>query len=485
MLELFKGGKHKGARTIILSEENRKSLTVHELKKTEESKEKKIHYFFRDDQPLWIINFDSKKNNNAHAKEQLRRIGSQLFSMVKAEGSSEILIESSLEQEMLMAFLEGILLSSYQFNLYKSEKKAEKKIRFYLQNKFITQKELDQLEIISQAVFFARDLVNEPSNVLNAAELSSRIKKQLSKFNVKVEIFNKRKIESLKMAGLLAVNLGSVDPPTFTVMEYKPAGSINKNPMVIVGKGVVYDTGGMNIKVGSGMETMKCDMGGAATTAGILYAAAALKLPIHLVGLIPATDNRPSGNAYVAGDIIKMNNGKTIEVLNTDAEGRMILADALIYAKKYHPELVIDFATLTGAAANAIGKYGIVTMQKTSESDWMLWKNAGEESWERLVEFPLWDEYGDLIVSKTADIKNIGGPVGGAITAGKFLEHFTDYPWIHFDIAGPAFLDSAFHYHPTGGTGIGIRLTLHYLMQRIYKNKKEKNPVSQSKQNKK
>jgi leucyl aminopeptidase len=222
------------------------------------------------------------------------------------------------------------------------------------------------------------------------------------------------------------------------------------------------------------METMKCDMGGAATVAGIMFAAAALRLPLHLVGLIPATDNRPSGNAYAAGDVITMNNGKTIEVLNTDAEGRVILADALLYAKKYKPELVIDFATLTGAAANAIGKYGIVAMQKTSEEDWTQWKNAGEQTRERLVEFPLWDEYGELIISKTADIKNIGGAVGGAITAGKFLEHFTDYPWIHFDIAGPAFIEAPFHYCAAGGTGVGIRLSITYLQSLVTKDSKQK-----------
>lgn len=473
MLQLFKGGKYKGARALFLNEENQKKLSPYERKKTTEQKDKKIHFFLRDEQAFWIINIDFKKNKGAALKEQLRRAGSQLLASLQAEGSTEILLETGLEKELLLSFCEGLLLSSYRFDQYKSKKKEEEKIRVLVGDSDITAKDLHELEIISNAVFFARDLVNEPSNVLNAAELSNRIKKQGAKSGVKVEVFNKKKIESLKMAGLLAVNLGSVDPPTFTVMEYKPARSINKNPIVFVGKGVVYDTGGMNIKVGAGMETMKCDMGGAATTAGIMMAAAELKLPFHLIGLIPATDNRPSGNAYVAGDIIKMNNGKTIEVLNTDAEGRMILADALIYAQKYKPELVVDYATLTGAAANAIGKYGIVAMQKTEEQDWHLWKKAGEESWERLVEFPLWDEYGDLIVSKTADIKNIGGPVGGAITAGKFLEHFTDYPWIHFDIAGPAFLDAAFHYQPAGGTGTGIRLALNYLMQRMHQKEKK------------
>jgi leucyl aminopeptidase len=466
MLQLFKGGKYQGAKAIIWDGKKESDLLPHEQKKIKESTGKNLHFFYRDHHAFWVIYLDAAKNNLAQTKEKYRRCASQFYGSVSNEGCVEVLIESDLNKEFLMAFCEGILLSSYQFKIYKSDKKADKKIQFLIHSKSIDAKDLQQLTAVQQAVFFARDLVNEPANILNAVELANRIKKQGQKAGLKVEVFNKKKIEALKMAGLLAVNLGSVDPPTFTVMEYKPSKPINKAPIVFVGKGVVYDTGGMNIKVGAGMETMKCDMGGAATTAAILIAAAAMKLPVHLIGLIPSTDNRPSGNAYVAGDIISMNNGKTIEVLNTDAEGRMILADALLYAKKYNPELVVDFATLTGAAANAIGKYGIVAMQKTDEKEWAHWKNAGEESWERLVEFPLWEEYGELIVSKVGDIKNIGGPVGGAITAGKFLEHFTDYPWIHFDIAGPAFLDSAFYYQPAGGTGVGIRLALAYLNER-------------------
>lgn len=466
MIKLHPSNKFQGPKVVLWDGENNQFLKSDELKKIKEASDKKTHLFFRDNQPFWIINLGDKKKSIHELNEKSRRSGAQYWHSVSVEGHSEIFIESHIPKNQLIAFCEGLLLASYQFNLYKSEKKERQKPEFLISPENIERKELQQLSIIQEAVFFARDLVNEPANVLNAVELAGRVKKQATKSGVKVDIFNKKKIETLKMAGLLAVNKGSIDPPTFTVLEYKPVKVINSSPIVFIGKGVVYDTGGLNIKVGNGMETMKCDMGGAATTAAILIAAAELKLPVHLIGLIPSTDNRPSGNAYAAGDIIRMNNGKTIEVLNTDAEGRMILADALLYAKKYNPELVVDFATLTGAAANAIGKYGIVAMQKNEAKDWELWKNAGEESWERLVEFPLWDEYGELIVSKVGDIKNIGGPVGGAITAGKFLEHFTDYPWIHFDIAGPAFLDSTYHYQPAGGTGVGVRLALSYLIKR-------------------
>jgi leucyl aminopeptidase len=283
----------------------------------------------------------------------------------------------------------------------------------------------------------------------------------------RTEILTKKKIESLKMGGLLSVNKGSVDPPTFTIIEWKPAKAVNKKPYVLVGKGLVFDTGGMNIKTGPHMGEMKSDMAGGAAVASAIYAVAKAKLPVYVVGLIPATDNRPSGNAYVPGDVIKMYNGTTVEVLNTDAEGRMILADALSYAIKYSPELVIDIATLTGAASMAIGKYGIVGMGSKSEKEMEKLKISGENVCERIVEFPFWEEYGELIKSEVADIKNIGGKDSGAITAGKFLEKFTDYPWIHLDIAGPAFVDAKYNYRGNGGTGVCVRLLFDFFKNKI------------------
>jgi leucyl aminopeptidase len=204
-------------------------------------------------------------------------------------------------------------------------------------------------------------------------------------------------------------------------------------------------------------------MAGAATMAAVLYAVARARLNVHVIALLPATDNRPDGNAYVSGDIITMHNGMTVEVINTDAEGRMILADALSYAKKYEPELVIDAATLTGAAARAIGKYGIVAMEDDAEKPMAGLKDAGNDVYERIAEFPFWDEYAELIKSEVADMKNLGGPDAGMITAGKFLQKFTDYPFIHLDIAGTAFFEKKENYHPAGGTGIGVRLIFEFL----------------------
>jgi leucyl aminopeptidase len=248
-------------------------------------------------------------------------------------------------------------------------------------------------------------------------------------------------------------------------MEYKPKKAINKKPIVLVGKGVVYDTGGLSLKPTAGMDTMKCDMAGGALVAATMFAVAKAQLKVHIIALVPATDNRPGENAYAPGDVIKMYDGKTVEMLNADAEGRMILADALAYAKKYKPALVMDFATLTGAAAAAIGSYGIVCMGTADEATKLNLKICGNQVHERLVEFPLWDDYGKLLKSDIADMKNIGGPVAGAITAGKFLEKFIDYPWMHFDIAGPAYNSAASSYRPKNGTGVGVRLMFQFLKE--------------------
>lgn len=321
---------------------------------------------------------------------------------------------------------------------------------------------LNSIQLI-EAVYHARDMVNEPVQYLTAPQFSKEFIALGHEAGFKVEVFNKKKIESLKMGGLLAVNRGSIDPPTFSIMEWKPKNVVNKKPYVFVGKGVVYDTGGLSLKPSNSMDTMKSDMGGGATVAGAIYAIAKAKLPVHVIALVPATDNRPDGNAYTPGDVITMFDGTTVEVLNTDAEGRMILADALSYAKKYNPELVIDAATLTGAAARAIGPNAIVGMQVKSETEFLELQKAGQRVHERIVEFPMWDEYNDMIKSEIADLKNIGGADAGAITAGKFLEHFTDYPYIHLDIAGPAFLSKKDKYRTVGGTGVGVRLLYEFI----------------------
>ena len=260
------------------------------------------------------------------------------------------------------------------------------------------------------------------------------------------------------MGGLLGVNLGSIDDPTFTIMTYKPENAVNEKPLVLVGKGVVYDTGGYNIKPGAHMSDMKSDMGGSAGVSGAIYAIALNKLPVYTIALVPSTDNRIGKNALVADDVITISDGTTVEVKNTDAEGRLILSDALVYAKQFDPMLCIDMATLTGAAHAITGSHGIASVATANEDLKNALKASGERVYERILELPMWSEYRTQLDSSIADMTNLGGPVGGVITAGMFLKHFTDYPWIHLDIAGPAFLDKPEPYKAQGGTGTGVRL---------------------------
>ena len=316
----------------------------------------------------------------------------------------------------------------------------------------------------------ARDLVNEPVSYLDAVQYSKDIQKLGKQCGFMVEVLNKKQIESLKMGGLLAVNLGSPIPPTFNIMEWKPKGAKNKKPIVLVGKGIVYDTGGLSLKpTANSMDLMKSDMGGSASVVGAMCAISKEKLPVHVIGLVPATDNRPGQNAYAPGDVITMFDGTTVEVLNTDAEGRLVLADALHYAKKYKPELVIDLATLTGAAVRAIGTRAIVSMGNAEKHHKQL-EAISYDVFERLAPQPFWDDYSECLKSPIADLNNLGGATAGQITAGKFLEHFTkdnkgksEFPYIHLDIAGPAFIPSNDTYRTAGGTGTAVRLLFEFI----------------------
>lgn len=416
----------------------------------------------------WVFIIRPKTEPNAALMaENMRKLGCKIFSYLHQLYSKSVtVVDCGGMEQATLDFSEGLALGSYGFLKYKNPEPDENK---YLKNILINSvktnaDKIRMLEIMVHAVFKARDLVNEPVIFLTAVKLGEAFKKMGKEAGFSVEVFNKSRIENLKMGGLLAVNAGSVDPPTFTVMEYKPKNAKNKKPIILVGKGVVFDTGGLSLKpTPSSMDYMKSDMAGAAAVGCTLWALASAKVPLHVVALVPSTDNRPGGNAVTPGDIITMSNGMTIEVLNTDAEGRLILGDALHYAKKYNPELVLDFATLTGAASAAIGPFGMVVMGNASEKIKTELKASGEAVYERLAEFPFWDEYSDLLKSDIADMKNIGGPVAGAITAGKFLQKFTDYPWMHFDIAGVAFRHKEDSYRGIGASGVGVRLLFHFL----------------------
>ncbi len=403
----------------------------------------------------------------ARQLEKLRKMSSGIHQVVKEHEHPEIAaVDLINDPELISALIEGLVLINYRFDKYVTKKESRNFFpsRISIYCPYLGEEDIARLSSVCEAVYLARNLVNEPLSHLNATGLAERFREMGASAGFEVEVMNRHKIESLRMGGLLAVNKGSVDPPTFSVMEWKPDNPVNDKPVVLVGKGVVYDTGGLSLKpTPNSMDYMKCDMAGAATVAGTLYAVASCRLPVHVIGLVPATDNRPDGNAIVPGDIISMYDGTTVEVLNTDAEGRLLLGDALSWARQYDPALVIDIATLTGSALAAIGTHGIVAMQKDAEKWYSLLEESGYHTHERTVLFPLWEEYREMIKSDIADIKNIGGKEAGTITAGKFLEHFTSYPWIHLDIAGPAFLQSAETYRTKGGTGTGVRLLADFL----------------------
>ncbi len=407
-----------------------------------------------------FIRFSKEETDTEN--EKIRKDASLIFKGLKQEEMATVsVIDLKGNKGNISALIEGLALSAYTFDKFQTQKEKPTFIlnTINVNSSVLSDSDTEELSTIAEAVFYSRTLVNLPVDKLNATELSDFILEQADNFGYKAEVFNKNKIESLKFGGLLAVNKGSIDPPTFSIMEWKPENAINSKPYILVGKGVVFDTGGINLKTPPGsLDTMKCDMGGAAAVVGTMMALSKNKVPVHIIGLIPATDNRPGERAYVPGDILTMHNGKTVEVLNTDAEGRLILADALSYANKYEPELVIDLATLTGAAAVAIGEYGTVCMGTADDNTFNVLETAGFTTHERIVKFPFWSDYDELIKSDVADMKNIGGREGGAITAGKFLSNFVSYPWIHMDIAGPAFLLKESSYRGKGGTGVGVRV---------------------------
>lgn len=428
----------------------------------------KVNHIFQqqyEGRSLSIVKIDAGKEDYK-TLEAARRAGNVLNKFLNGRQIKQASIwNASANTTLTNAFAEGMALSNYEFLKYKTKDKKTKSLsKLHVDAKSADKKALDEIMKLVSANFFSRTLINEPLSYLTATRLSKEIEKAGKQNGFSVQVFDKKKITSLKMGGLLAVNKGSIDPPTFTVMEYKGKGAKNKKPIVLVGKGVVYDTGGLSLKpTPHSMDMMKCDMSGAAAVAGIFMAVALLKLPVHIVGLIPATDNRPGLNAYVPGDVVEMMSGLNVEMLNADAEGRMILADALHYAKKYSPELVFDFATLTGAAKAATGGVASPFMGTAGDAVKQKLLASANSTYERLIEFPMWDEYGDMIKSDVADIKNVGGPEAGAITAGKFLEHFTDYPWMHFDIAGTAYLMAEDSYRGKYGTAVGVRLVTDFL----------------------
>ncbi|MCF8412070.1 MAG: leucyl aminopeptidase [Melioribacteraceae bacterium] len=417
------------------------------------------------------IKIDEKLTNDffretfASQIEDYRTISVQklIIEIPKKEELSEIFPNSSFISQSI---IEGIYLGDYDFEVYKTKKSSQKKFDIYFNNS--QDDNFDKLitETVSlmDAVYFTRDLINEPSNTMTPKELAERTKKKLIPNKIKVTVWNKSQLVKKGMSAVLAVGSSSESEPCFIEMHYKP--SKPKKKIVLVGKGVTYDTGGYSIKSTSNMIDMKADMAGGASVIGAVLSAAMNKLPIEIIALVPAVENVISGSAFKPGDIIKSSSGKSIMVSNTDAEGRLILADALEYGNKFKPDFMIDYATLTGACVVALGEIAAGIFSKNQELIDMF-KAAGDNTFERIWPLPMWDEYSEMIESDLADIDNTGPRWGGAITAAKFLEFFVDNKknWAHIDLAGPSLKNKYKSYTKKYDPGFGVRLTYQFLKE--------------------
>jgi len=358
--------------------------------------------------------------------------------------------------------------ADYKYDAYITVRKDGGK--FPVAGTVIARQELDKKRVrdlaetaraVTEAVTTVRDLGNSPANIMTPERLAERAEEVCKEVGVKCTVYGKREIQRMKMGGLIAVNRGSDLDPRFVVMEYAPKRA--KQHVALVGKGITFDSGGISIKPSEKMEEMKFDMCGAAAVVGIIEAAAKLELQVKITAVFAATENLPSGSAYKPGEIITMMSGKTVEVVNTDAEGRMVLADALHYVCKLKPDHVIDYATLTGACVVALGAEAAGLFSNNDELAQKLIQ-AGERAGERLWRLPAWDEYKELIRSEWADMKNSGGRWGGAITAAVFLKEFVDCPsWAHLDIAGTAYAESENAREARGASGAGVRVTIEFL----------------------
>jgi leucyl aminopeptidase len=407
--------------------------------------------------------------------ERLRKVAA-LSSKIARDKSAKT-VSTSLAQlnvsidakDRAQAIVEASIMALYQFNKFKTveiEKIRKIDELILLGNKQIkTELNAGILRglILGESVNYVRDLVNFPSAIKTPNYMAEQAKILAKENKIKIKIMNKKEIEKAGMNALLAVSYGSSQEPQFVILDYNPKA---KDTVALIGKGITFDSGGLNIKVGDYMETMKCDMAGAATVMGTLLAAAQLKLNKHIIGVLPLTENMPGPSAQKPGDIIKAYNNKTIEMLNSDAEGRLILADALAYTEdKLKPNRMIDLATLTGACTIALGFHAAAILGNNNDLIEKI-KDAGLPVHERVWELPMWDEYKEQVKGETADLSNIGkkGMGAGTINGATFLNAFVDKtPWAHIDIAGMAYLPDDREYMPKNGTGWGVRLLINYL----------------------
>jgi len=373
--------------------------------------------------------------------------------------------------EVAQAMIEGAILGSYQFTVYRTAaaEHAVEGMKILIPQK-------SQLKQVSEGVrrgvataeatVFVRDLCNHPSNVLTPTRVAEEAKAIAKAEKISIKILEQKEMERLGMGALLGVARGSQEPPKFIILEYNGAKKKDERPVVLVGKTITFDTGGISLKPAENMEHMKADMTGGAEVLASIRAAARLKLPLRLISILPVAENMPGGRAMKPGDVVTTLSGKTVEVQNTDAEGRLILADGLAYAMRYKPAALIDIATLTGACVVALGQFAI-GMFGTDQALKEQVKKSGQKAGERVWEMPLWEEYFEQLKSDVADMRNIGGRGGGMITAALFLSKFVgDCPWVHLDIASTDWSERERAYVPKGPTAIGTRLLLQYLIDR-------------------
>jgi leucyl aminopeptidase len=405
--------------------------------------------------------------------EKWRGISSKAGQFIRDSGVKQFAFQMGkwsayLERELTESFVIGLLLGLYQFNEFKTLDRDKIKQIEELILLGETDKEILSIsdglrtgKIISEAVCMARDLVNEPSNRVTPTVLAEKAVEIAKNRNIEVQVFEVNHAEAMGMGAFVAVAKGSQEPGKFITLEYNKDKGLDT--IALVGKGITFDSGGISIKPSEKMERMKDDMSGAAAVLATMQVASKLQIPLHIVGIIPATENLPSGKAYKPGDILKTLSGQTVEVISTDAEGRLILSDALTYSLRYQPKVIIDLATLTGACVIALGDY-VIGLFGNEESLLKRIEEASEKTGEKVWRLPLWDEYFDYLKSDVADFRNVGTRAAGAIIGAVFLSKFIEkIPWVHLDIAGPASIEKDRPYIPKGGTGVGVRLLVQLL----------------------
>ena len=400
---------------------------------------------------------------DANKEADWLKTGGKIFASVSRSAQATILADGEagdISGDALALIAAGAKLRSYDFDTYKTKDRKEAKlvrITFAAEAHAAAKKAFKLLDGVTDGVMTARDLVNEPANILGPVEFAERAR-TLEKLGVEVEVLDEKALRKLKMGAFLGVAQGSVRPPRLVVMKWN-GGKAKEQPLAFIGKGVVFDTGGISIKPAAGMEDMKGDMGGAAAVTGLMHALAARKARANVIGIIGLVENMPDGNAQRPGDIVTSMSGQTIEVINTDAEGRLVLADALWYCQeRFKPKFMVNLATLTGAIMIALGQSHAGLFSNNDELSENLTK-AGLDTDERVWRMPMGPDYDKLIDSKFADMKNVGGRFGGSITAAQFLQRFVnDVPWAHLDIAGTAMGSPKNEYSQSWGSGYGVRL---------------------------